>query len=275
MINFAERSEAECRRRWPDLMAIVEQRVKPERLKLGDNGDARRRKARWWLWGRYTPALFAATGGLKRLIAISRVSQHAAFAFLPSRMVYAETVIVFPLQTFAAFCVLQSRTHEIWARFFGSSLEDRLRYTPSDCFETFPFPEGWETDGSLEAAGRSYYEYRAALMVQHDEGMTKTYNRFHDIYETDSRVVELRERHAAMDRAVLDAYGWTDVPTECAFLLDYEIDEATWGGKRKPYRYRWSDTVRDEVLARLLTLNAERGAAEVRASALVGAASSS
>ena len=78
-----------------------------------------------------------------------------------------------------------------------------------------------------------------------------------------------------MDRAVLDAYGWTDVPTECAFLLDYEIDEATWGGKRKPYRYRWSDTVRDEVLARLLTLNAERGAAEVRASALVGAASSS
>ena len=275
VINFAERSEAECRRRWPDLMAIVEQRVKPERLKLGNNGDARRRKARWWLWGRYTPALFAATGGLKRLIAISRVSQHAAFAFLPSRMVYAETVIVFPLQTFAAFCVLQSRTHEIWARFFGSSLEDRLRYTPSDCFETFPFPEGWETDGSLEAAGRSYYEYRAALMVQHDEGMTKTYNRFHDIYETDSRVVELRERHAAMDRAVLDAYGWTDVPTECAFLLDYEIDEATWGGKRKPYRYRWSDTVRDEVLARLLTLNAERGAAEVRASALVGAASSS
>ena len=55
-----------------------------------------------------------------------------------------------------------------------------------------------------------------------------------------------------MDRAVLDAYGWTDIPTDCDFLLDYEIDEATWGRKKKPYRYRWPDPVRDEVLARLL-----------------------
>ena len=46
---------------------------------------------------------------------------------------------------------------------------------------------------------------------EHDEGMTKTYNRFHDIYEIDPRIVELRELHAAMDRAVLDAYGWADI----------------------------------------------------------------
>ena len=67
-----------------------------------------------------------------------------------------------------------------------------------------------------------------------------------------------------MDRAVLDAYGWTDIPTDCDFLLDYEIDEATWGRKKKPYRYRWPDSVRDEVLARLLALNAERAAEEAR-----------
>ena len=47
-----------------------------------------------------------------------------------------------------------------------------------------------------------------------------------------------------MDRAVLDAYGWTDIPTDCDFLLDYEVDEATWGRKKKPYRYRWPDAVR-------------------------------
>ena len=68
-----------------------------------------------------------------------------------------------------------------------------------------------------------------------------------------------------MDRAVLDAYGWTDIPTDCEFLLDYEIDEETWGSKKKPYRYRWPDAVRDEVLARLLELNAERAADEARA----------
>ena len=177
-------------------------------------------------------------------------------------MVYAESTVVFPVINYTAFCTLQSRPHEIWARFFGSSLEDRLRYTPSDCLETFPFPDDWEIHPSLEAAGKTYYEHRAALMVRNDEGMTKTYNRFHDPYEDDADIGRLRELHAAMDRAVLDAYGWTDIPTDCEFLLDYEIDEATWGRKKKPYRYRWPDAVRDEVLARLLALNAERAAEE-------------
>ena len=144
---------------------------------------------------------------------------------------------------------------------------DRLRYTPSDCFETFPFPNRWDTNGSLEAAGRSYYEYRAALMVENDEGMTKTCNRFNDIYETDPRIVELRELHAAMDRVVLDAYGWGDIATASEFLHDHEIDEATWGRKKKPYRYRWADRARDEVLARRLALNAERAANEAGRSA--------
>ena len=263
VMSFGERSEAECRQRWPDLMAIVEQRVKPERVKI--NRDVRRR--RWWQFGDRQPALYSAIEQLDRILAVSRVGSKAAFAFLPSCMVYADSVVIFPLGTYAAFCVLQSRTHEMWARFFGSSMKDDLRYTPSDCFETFPFPEGWETDGSLEAAGRSYYGLRAALMVEHDEGMTKTYNRFHDIYETDRRIAELRELHAVMDRAVLNAYGWADVATDCEFLLDHEIDEASWGRKKKPYRYRWPDPTRDEVLARLLALNAERAADEAGRSA--------
>ena len=54
-------------------------------------------------------------------------------------------------------------------------------------------------------------------MVRHNEGLTKTYNRFHDPYETSPDILQLRQLHAAMDRAVLD-----------------------------------------EVLARLLALNAER-----------------
>ena len=72
--------------------------------------------------------------------------------------------------------------------------------------------------------------------------------------------------HAGMDRAVLDAYGWGNIPTDCEFLLDYEIDEEEWGSKKKPYRYRWPDEVRDEVLARLLELNAERAKEEAAAS---------
>ena len=250
---------------WPELLAIVEARVKPERLKLGDNGDARRRKEKWWLWGRYTPALFRAITGLNRVLAISQVGQQAAFAMLPSDIVYSHALNVFPFETHAAFCVLQSRPHEMWARFLGSSMKDDLRYTPSDCFETFPFPDTWEKRPNLEAVGESYYDFRADLMARRGEGLTKIYNHFHDPHENAPEIVTLRSLHAAMDRVVLDAYGWIDIPTDCEFLLDYEIDEEEWGAKKKPYRYRWPDDVRDEVLARLLELNTRRAAEEVRA----------
>ena len=248
---------------WPELLAIVEERVKPERMH--NKRDIRRK--RWWQFGDRQPALQTAIEGLKRALAISYVGQHAAFTFLPKGMVYSQTMIVFPLSEYAAFCALQSRPHELWARFFGSSMKDDLRYTPSDCFETFPFPERWETHPGLEAAGKAYYDFRAALMVENNEGLTRTYNRFHDPDETDPDIAELRTLHTAMDRAVLNAYGWRDIPTACEFLLDYEIDEEEWGRRKKPYRYRWPDTTRDEVLARLLELNAKRAAEEARAGA--------
>jgi hypothetical protein len=145
-------------------------------------------------------------------------------------------------------------------------MKDDLRYTPSDCFETFPFPSNFENSPELEAAGKAYYEFRADLMVRNNEGLTKTYNRFHDLNETSADIIKLRELHAAMDRAVLDAYGGDlaklAVPP-CEFLLDYEDeedeDEPTSGRQsKKPWRYRWPDAFRDEVLALLLDLNKKR-----------------
>lgn len=267
VINFGERSEEECRRRWPDLMAIVEERVQSARGESSRSSKSShgQRAAVWWQHYHQAKDLYAAIAGLERVLVISRVGQQAAWTFLPPGMVYSEQLIVFSLAASAAFCALQSRPHEIWARFFGSSLEDRLRYTPSDCFESFPFPKFWETGAALDVAGRANYEFRAALMVRNNEGLTKTYNRFHDPDERNPDILNLRELHAAMDRAVLDAYGWTDIPTRSEFLLDYEIDEEEWGDRKKPYRYRWPDDVRDEVLARLLELNAERAEAEALA----------
>jgi hypothetical protein len=95
VINFGEMSEEEARR-WPDLMRIVEEKVKPERAKLGDNADARRRKEKWWLWGRYTPALFNTICGMDRILVIARVGQTGAFTFLPSGFVYSEQLVLDP-----------------------------------------------------------------------------------------------------------------------------------------------------------------------------------
>ena len=265
IINFGERSEAECKEHWPALFEIVELIVKPQRSNKDPNKYPRMVNE-WWKYWNPRFELYKSIHSLERILAISQTSRTVAFAFLPSSMVYSHKLVVFPFDSYAAFATLQSRVHDTWARFLGSTMKDDAVYTPSDCFETFPFPENWNIRSDLEAVGKQYYEFRAALMVHNDEGLTKTYNRFNDPYEGAREVVELRRLHAAADRSVLDSYGWTEIPSDCEFLLDYAIDEETWSQrKRKPYRYRWPDDVRDEVLARLLELNAERAAEEARA----------
>ncbi|ODH02431.1 N-6 DNA methylase [Nostoc sp. KVJ20] len=261
VINFGEMSEAEARE-YPDLYGIVKEKVFPERK--NKPGSYSRQ---WWLFGRRNQQGNKAIAPLKSVLVISRVGQHGSFTFLPNKIVYSDSLVVIAIDSFSAFSTLQSRPHEIWARFLGSSMKDDLRYTPSDCFETFPFPENWETNAALEAVGKTYYEYRAALMVRNNQGLTDTYNRFHDPDERHPDILQLRLLHAQCDRAVLDAYGWTDISTECTFLLDYEDEEddenTSKRQKKKPWRYRWPEEIHDEVLARLLELNQQRAEAEI------------
>ncbi|MCP9889035.1 N-6 DNA methylase [Cyanobium sp. ATX 6A2] len=310
VINFGETTEEACWQEWPELMGIVERKVKPERDQLNDNADGRRRKQFWWQFGRATPALEAAAGHCERVLALSRV-RATGFAYLAPRAVISEQTIVFPVQQFCFFASLQSQLHQPWSYAFSGSALDLIRYSPSDCFETFPFPAALldsaardpaheATHQSLETIGERYHQCRAELMVDNNEGLTSTYNRFHDPAETSSGLLELRRLHGEMDQTVLAAYGWSDVPTACGFGLDYldteddaqlpdelqqRIDSgelffwdagaaldfqgqlqaygAITGRRKLPWRYRWPDAVRDDVLARLLALNAERYAEEV------------
>jgi hypothetical protein len=265
VIRFGRMSEEDCRANYPELLAIVEAKVKPERDKLHKNAQALYLKKNWWQWQTERPSLYGAIQGLERVLVCGQTSKYRMFSFVRSGTVFDQKLIVFPFDSGAAFALLSSRVHEDWALRFGSSLGDGTVYTPSDCFDTFPFPDDWHQQGGLTNAGDTYYDFRALLMVQNNEGLTDTYNRFHDPNESSPDILKLRELHAAMDRAVLDAYGWSDISTDCDFFLDYEIDEETWGNKKKPYRYRWPDEVHDEVLARLLELNQKRYEEEVKA----------
>jgi hypothetical protein len=267
VIAFGRRDLEECRRKWPDLLSIVERLVKPDRETRPKNEQQAYLASKWWQWHTDRPTLQRAITHLDRVLVCSAVTARLGFAFVPKVTVCAHVLNVFALDSFASFAAMQSRPHEEWSLFFSSSLEDRLRYTPTDCFETYPFPENWNSQQALEEAGKTYYEFRATLMVRNNEGLTKIYNRLHDPDERDREILKLRELHAAMDRVVLDAYGWNDISTHCEFLLDYEIDEEQWGDKKKPYRFRWPDQVRDEVLARLLELNSERAKEDVRSGA--------
>lgn len=258
VINFGEfeLNEAE---KWPELLEIVREHVKPQRAGVKDE----KCRLNWWQYDRPRTEFFDSLSLQERVLALSRVGNHVAFVFVAARFVFADSLVVFRFQSYADFCLLQSRVHECWARFFSSSMKDDLRYTSSDCFETFPFPSN--KSAKLEDTGCRYHETRASTMHSNDQGLTDTYNRFHDPYEKSPEIVKLRELHEAMDRAVLEAYGWHDLAesAHCEFLLDYEEEEDEDTGrkkskKKKPWRLRWPDEFRDEVLARLLELNEQR-----------------
>ncbi len=293
VIDFFDRSLEEASQ-WPDLIEIVREKVRPERDV--QNRDALREK--WWQYAEKRPGLINAIRGLERvLVTNAQAAPHSTFCFMPNGSVFANSLNVFPFESINAFCLLQSRIHEIVAWYFSSSMKDDLRYNPTDCFETFPFPENWEKTKSLESAGKTYYEYRAALMVETNKGLTETYNDFHDPKCATPAIEKLRSLHACMDTAVLAAYGWPDIDTTCGFDLDYcdaePADDASpetldrlergdyWfataneakefsfelgdGANRLPWRYRWRPEVRDDILARLLLLNKDRAEAERQA----------
>ena len=242
---------------WPDLVAVLERYAESERAR-SKNKDVR--EYPWWRHWRPRPDLNQAISGLQEVLVTNcGAAPHLAFCFIPAGSVFAHSLVVTVMQGRARFAVLQSRVHELWARFFSSSMKDDLRYTPSDCFRTFPFPATFEPDPSLEAAGEAYHAFRAQLMIDRNEGLTKIYNRFHARGENATDIVRLRALHAEMDATVLRAYGWDDLADRAApEFIEQDADE----GKTPKTRLDWPAEFKDEVLARLLALNATLAAAE-------------
>jgi hypothetical protein len=204
---------------------------------------------------------------MSRALACSQTSKYIVFSFVPSGIILSQKLNVFLFDSWVAFALLQNRVHEAWALFAGSTMKDDPVYTPTDCFETFPFPLDWQSNATLQKVGEEYYRFRADLMLSNNEGLTKTYNRFHSQADTDTEIQKLRELHSKMDRAVLDAYGWTDFHPRLDFILDYEEedeDSSNGNERKKPWRYRWIDEDRDKVLAWLLELNRTRAEEEAQ-----------
>jgi hypothetical protein len=186
---------------------------------------------------------------MERVLVKSEVGNKLSFEVVVNDKIFSHMLIVFSMSGCDALSVLQSSMHEVWARQYGSSMRTDLRYTPSDCFETFALPSDAH---SLVVIGQEYHDHRRQLMLSRQEGLTKTYNRFHDPNETAADVQKLRDLHIEMDKAVVAAYGWDDLD------LGHGFHETSQGR-----RFTISEPARREVLVRLLKLNHERYAEEV------------
>jgi hypothetical protein len=219
----------------------------------------------WWHFRRPSIELRKALSRLPRLLACARIGDALAFSFLPANTIANEKTVLFAFSTYAAFAVLQARPHEIWSRLISSTLKDDLQYTPSKCFDSFPFPVDFESMQNLEDSGRRYYEFRDQVMRRSKKGLTTISNWFHSPECGDSDILQLRDLHDAMDRTVLDAYGWTEIKTRSDFIPEFDDDDDEDENERpsrRKYRYRWPDDIRDDVLTRLLVLNRERAITE-------------
>jgi hypothetical protein len=243
---------------YPDCLEIVEERVKPGREILKDNPDGRKLKQYWWQYGRTRPELYSTISNMNRCMAIAtQATKYVAFAFFSERIIFSHALAIIALEEASAFALLHSSLHDIWARKYGSYNLSLLRYNTSDCFETFPFPTPNPLDlgtqfSTLNRIGETYYTYRQAIMLDRQEGLTKTYNRFHEPQRK-------RDRHCEIAIASCrDGSSGGDRLRLARPRLRTRLSSTKQG-----IRYTISETARREVLDRLLELNHQRYAEEV------------
>jgi type I restriction-modification system DNA methylase subunit len=254
VVNFGDRSEQESRR-FAQPFQIIEERVKPERMRYTEStGRDKYLRTFWWLFRGYRTDIVAFSRSHPRMLACTVHTKYINLVFIDSRTVPTPSIYCFLFDGFWHFSVLQSSFHEVWASEYASSLGDTLRYIAGRCFNTFPFPKrGTPVEQVMEQSGICFYEERSRLMATHDCGLTDLYNRFHHPEEASTDIQKLRQLHIEMDNAVVAGYGWTDLD------LDHGFHETKQG-----VRYTINEPARREVLARLLKLNHERYAEEVK-----------
>jgi hypothetical protein len=94
----------------------------------------------WWIYAESRPAMRESFSSHSRFLATCMVAKHRMFVWLDTVSLPANVVIAFGRSDDFFLGMLQCKFHEVWSLKQGTRLETRPRYTPTTCFETFPFP---------------------------------------------------------------------------------------------------------------------------------------
>ena len=247
--------------------------VKPARE--GNRRDAYR--INWWLYAEPRPAMRCAFAGHPRFLATCMVAKHRIFVWLPTVVVPANVVIVFARSDDYFFGVLHSKLHEIWARAQGTQLREResgFRYTPTTCFETFPFPEPTaEQESAIAEAARELSELRERWLnppewtreevLKFAGSVDGPWARY--VHDPDSRGVGTVRYPRIVPKdgdcaALLATRTLTNLYNQRPTWLanaHAKLDEAVFAA------YGWSPDITDDaILEKLLALNLERAAGQ-------------
>lgn len=235
VIDFGDR-DLDAARTFVAPFARVQARVLPERQRAAAREAARNSLvapdaarvnrhhavflSRWWRlsWGR--PELLARLAQVPRYVACAQVGKRPIFEFVASTVRPNAAIIVFPLADDYSFGVLQSQIHWRWFTARCSTLKGDYRYTSRTVFDSLPWPQA-PTLGHVEAVARASVELRAlrrSLIAKHGIARRDLYRRLAGPGRS-----PLAEAHAALDTAVLAAYGMKATDDVLALLLDLNL----------------------------------------------------
>lgn len=230
---------------FPECLDIVRERVRPFRMSKPNSSSANKvMKDKWWLYYLWRPAMYAAIKELDRVLVRSRVSNKHALAFVSTKTILSDATVVFALDGWEHFGILQSNIHEVWLLKFSSTMRNDVRYTPTSCFQTFPWPDRQNKYEEVALCAKSYYLERSALLKRENCGLTDLYGKFHKRTEQSSEIKHIRTLHSELDQTVALAYGWNDLDLAHGF-------HQTWQGER----FTISESARLEIFRRLFALN--------------------
>lgn len=306
IINFFDWSEEKCKNEYPECYKILEEKVKAERAL----NKRKERRERWWQYAEKSPNLYLTIKSMASVICKTRHSPNCAFEYVNTNVVFQEAIVIFSNNFKYFFSIMSSTIHEMWAWNYGSTLgESTLRYSPSDCFETFPFPvyspqpslnhrEGVNSvSGSsisdfslftshlalLEEVGKTYHDFRKDLMYKMKLGLTDTYNLFHkkdlsvdDVIKTSKQEQSICES-AFKDISVLrELHKKMDNEVLKTYGwtdidLAHDFYEVEYLPEKDRVRYTISPESRKEILKRLLLLNHQIHEMEERGEKVISA----
>lgn len=252
IIDFTFLDLEEARSRFPELIYIVTERVKPHRdqLKRGSYRD------RWWQFTEPQRAMFTELRKRSQSFAFARVSKSIVPRWMNTEWCYSEQLVVFPKPTRTLYAVAASFIHFIWgfehSGTHGSGSSDYKCYRQNDAGATFPWPD--DEDANLADMGAQLAKVREQLCEARSTGPTSLYNMLHDETVTDMEICYLRDSHVRLDQDTVRYFGWTDLD------LGHGFHETKQG-----IRFTISDSARRTVLDRLLALNHQRYEEEVKA----------
>ena len=247
---------------------LVLDKVKPVR----DRNNRQVYRERWWLNGESRPAMVRSIRPLHRFLVTPRVSKHRVFIWLSPSVIASDALVAFAREDDYFFGVIHSRLHEVWARAQGTQVREResgFRYTPTSCFETFPFPEATasQRDTIAKAAKRldelrsnwlNPPEWQREEVLEFPGSVDGPWSRF--VHEPNAKGIGTVRYPRPVPR---EAYVYdlakrtlTNLYNERPTWLDLAhraLDEAVFAA------YGWNPSMSDEeILSALLDLNLER-----------------